>query len=76
MAVLRDQGDRVEGERIYIEARKIEKGRPVNRTGRHKAETAVASDNWRALCVIERPMPARGDQQGAAKPSAPKVGKP
>jgi len=44
---------------MYVEARRIEKRQPVNRTGRHKAETAVATDNWRALAVIERPMRLR-----------------
>lgn len=59
MATLRDQGDRLEGERIYIEANTIRKSRPVHRTGRHRAETAVALDNWRAVCIIERPMRRR-----------------
>ena len=60
MATLTNVGDRVEGERLYIEARNIDKAKqPVNRTGRHKAQTAIAEDNWKAVCVIERPMRAK-----------------
>ena len=65
MATLRDQGDRLEAERIYVEARRIEKRQPVNRTGRHKAESAVATDNWRAIAVIERPMRLRANGETA-----------
>lgn len=68
MAILRNHGDKLEGERIYIEARKIEKRQPVNRTGRHKAETAVATDNWKVVCVIERPI--RATQLSAQKPDS------
>ncbi len=45
------EGDAIRGSRIYVEARKIEGHRVIVKTGRHKAQSLILTDNAKAVIV-------------------------
>lgn len=46
------KGDKIKGEKIKCEARKISAPRPVNKSGRHKTQQIDLKNN--AECIIEK----------------------
>ena len=52
MATYIKKGDRLRGEKIKCEARKISNPIPINKSGRHKSQRIHFSNN--AECVIEK----------------------
>lgn len=54
MGTLTSSGDQLKGEKVSIEAMKIEKKGVFRRTGTHNGQYAIAERN--VLCVIEKEM--------------------
>ena len=52
MAVYTDVGDTIKGDKIIVEARKIDKIKVIAKSGRRKAQSTVLRDN--AVCVIDK----------------------
>ena len=52
MATYVKKGDKIKGEKIKCEARKISRPKPVNKSGRHKTQQIDLKNN--AECVIEK----------------------
>ena len=52
MATYIKKGDRIKGDKIKCEARKISRPHPVNKSGRHKTQQIDLKDN--AECIIEK----------------------
>jgi len=52
MTIYTKKGDCLQGDKIIVEASKIAKVKVIVKTGRHKAQQTVLSDN--AFCVIDR----------------------
>lgn len=46
------KGDKLKGEKIYCEARKVHPLKPAPKTGRHKIQRLMLRNN--AECVIEK----------------------
>lgn len=55
MTILRDLGDGVEGERLWIEFRRMRKIQLIHKTGRHRAQRTKI-EGLPASAVIEKPM--------------------
>lgn len=64
MTTLLETGDALRGDRIAINARRIDQPRVVEGSGRHRTQAIIARDN--VYCVIEMPLRAR--------PKAPEAG--
>ena len=52
MATYLKKGDKIKGDKIKCEARKISTPRPVHKSGRHKTQQIDLRDN--AECIIEK----------------------
>ena len=52
MATYLKKGDRLKGEKIYCESRKVNPLKPSPKTGRHKIQRLMLRNN--AECVIEK----------------------
>lgn len=52
MATYLKKGDKIVGDKIKCEARKINSPRPINKSGRHKSQRIHISNN--AECVTEK----------------------
>ncbi|MDR3292030.1 MAG: hypothetical protein LBT10_07790 [Methanobrevibacter sp.] len=52
MIICTEKGDTLKGDRIIVEARKIDDVRIIAKIGRHKSQRTVLRDN--AICVIDR----------------------
>jgi hypothetical protein len=57
MPTLFDKGDALRGDRVAINARRIDQPHVVEGSGRHRTQATIARDN--VYCVIEMPLKAR-----------------
>ena len=52
MVIYTEIGDTIKGDKIVVEARKIDKIKVIAKSGRHKAQQTTLRDN--AVCVIDK----------------------
>lgn len=55
-------GDALRGDRVAINARRIDQPHVIEGSARHRAQATIARDN--VYCVIEMPLRARPKVQG------------
>lgn len=57
VTTLFETGDALRGDRVAINARRIDQLRVIQGSGRHRTQETIARDN--VYCVIEMPLKAR-----------------